>query len=44
MMEIHENFEEGFERNETDHDPFQRVTVAALLTAFQRLDTLAVVV
>lgn len=41
-MEVHEDFECGFERDESYHDPFELMAVAPLLCAFKRFDALAV--
>lgn len=41
-MEIHEDFEHGFERNKQDHDPFESSAVPLMLRAFQRIEALAV--
>lgn len=41
-MEIHEDFERGFERHQQDHDPFELMAVAPLLCALQRFEALAV--
>jgi hypothetical protein len=43
-MEVHEDFECGFERDKSDHDPFELMAVAPLLRAFKRFDALSVMV
>lgn len=43
-MEIHEDFKRGFERDKHNHDPFELVTMAPLLLAFQGVEPFAMVI